>query len=78
MVHPNCPLSSLKYRKMVLVGVHQPYRKPGAYGMMAVSVPLLGQLAVAVETGNRVEAVERDAASVVEIERGLSGSVQRA
>ena len=78
---------------MVLVGAHQPYRKLDAYGMMAVSVPLPGQLAVvvvvvaavaavavavAVGTGNCVEAVEKGVASVVEIERGLSGRVQRA
>jgi len=50
---------------MVLVGVRQPYRKPDAYGMMAVSVPLPGQLAVVAGTGNRVEAVGRGVASVV-------------
>lgn len=64
---------------MVLVGAHQPYRKPDAYGMMAVSVPLPGQLAVVVVgTGSRVVAVERDVASVEEMERGLSGPAQQA
>lgn len=75
MAHPKCLLSSLKYRKMVLVGVRQPYRKPDAYEMMAVSVPLPEQLAVVVKTGNRVEAGERDVALAVGI-RGLSGPVR--
>ena len=78
MVHPRCPLGLLRCRKTVLVGAHQPCQKADAYVMMAVSAPLPGQLAAVVGTGNRVEAVERDVASVVGMERGLSGPAQRA